>query len=58
MNAYVESQGGKVAGSVPGKTSYLVNNDAESASSKNRKAKELGIPILTEDMFIQKFGGL
>lgn len=58
FKAYVESQGGKVAGSVSGKTSYLVNNDAESASSKNRKAKELGIPILTEDMFIQKFGGL
>lgn len=58
FKAYVESQGGKVAGSVSGKTSYLVNNDAESASSKNRKAKELGVPILTEDMFIQKFGGL
>ena len=58
FKAYGVSQGGKVAGSVSGKTSYVVNNEAESASSKNRKAKELGIPILTEDMFIQKFGGL
>lgn len=56
FKAYVESQGGKVAGSVSGKTSYLVNNDAESASSKNRKAKELGVPIITEDMFLEKFG--
>lgn len=56
FKAYVESQGGKVAGSVSGKTAYLVNNDAESASSKNKKAKELGVPIITEDRFIQMFG--
>ena len=56
FKAYVESQGGKVAGSVSKKTAYLVNNDAESESSKNRKAKELGVPIITEDQFIEMFG--
>ena len=56
FKAYVESQGGKVTGSVSAKTNYLVNNDAQSASSKNRKAKELGIPIITEDEFVAKFG--
>jgi DNA ligase (NAD+) len=55
FKAYVESQGGKVAGSVSKKTAYLVNNDAESASSKNRKAKELGVPIITEDQFLEMF---
>ncbi|MCI7107818.1 MAG: NAD-dependent DNA ligase LigA [Agathobacter sp.] len=55
FKAYVESQGGKVAGSVSGKTAYLVNNDTESASSKNRKAKELGIPIISEDEFVKRF---
>ncbi len=53
---YVESEGGKVAGSVSKKTGYLVNNDTESASSKNRKAKELGIPIISEDRFLELFG--
>jgi DNA ligase (NAD+) len=55
FKAYVESQGGKVAGSVSKKTAYLVNNDAESASSKNRKAKELGVPIITDDQFLEMF---
>lgn len=55
FKGYVESQGGKVAGSVSGKTNYLVNNDVESNSSKNRKAKELGVPILSEDAFVEKF---
>ena len=55
FKAYVESQGGKVAGSVSGKTNYLVNNDVESNSSKNRKAKDLGVPILSEDAFVEKF---
>ncbi len=55
FKAYVESQGGKVTGSVSKKTSYLVNNDAESTSSKNRKARELGIPILTEEEFLLQF---
>ncbi len=56
FKAYVESEGGKVAGSVSKKTGYLVNNDLESASSKNKKAKELGVPIISEDMFLEMFG--
>lgn len=56
FKAYVEANGGKVAGSVSGKTDYLVNNDLESASSKNTKAKSLGIPIISEDEFISRFG--
>lgn len=52
---YVESQGGKVSGSVSKKTNYLVNNDTESESSKNRTAKELGVPIISEDEFIKMF---
>ena len=55
FKAYVESQGGKVAGSVSKKTNYLVNNDLESTSSKNRKAKELGVEIITEDTFVEMF---
>ena len=56
FKAYVEANGGKVAGSVSKKTSFLVNNDLESTSSKNMKARELGIPILSEDDFIARFG--
>lgn len=56
MKSYVDRQGGKVAGSVSGKTSFLINNDINSVSSKNKRAKELGIPILTEDQFIEQFG--
>ena len=56
FKAYVEGAGGKVTGSVTSKTNYLVNNDAESGSSKNRKAKELGIPIITEEEFLKQFG--
>ena len=56
FKAYVEQQGGKVAGSVSGKTSFLVNNDAQSSSSKNRKAAELNVPVITEDEFIARFG--
>ena len=52
---YVESEGGAVAGSVSSKTSFLVNNDSASRSSKNRKAAELGIPVITEDEFIARF---
>lgn len=48
----IESRGGKVAGSVSAKTAYLINNDVTSASGKNKKAKELGIPIISEDEFI------
>ncbi len=56
FKAYVEANGGKVAGSVSKKTSFLVNNDVESTSSKNVKARELGVPILSEDDFIARFG--
>ena len=56
FKAYVEANGGKVAGSVSKKTSYLVNNDVTSTSSKNTKARELGIPILSEADFIAQFG--
>ncbi len=56
FKAYVEASGGKVTGSVTSKTSYLVNNDTASASSKNRKAKELGIPIISEEEFVIRFG--
>lgn len=51
--AFIESMGGKVTGSVTGKTSYLVNNDVNSASSKNKKAKELGIPIISEGELLE-----
>ena len=56
FKAYVEANGGKVAGSVSKKTGYLVNNDVTSTSSKNTKARELGIPILSEEDFIARFG--
>ena len=52
----IESMGGKVAGSVSSKTSYLVNNDNTSTSSKNKKAKELNIPIITEEELISLLG--
>lgn len=52
LQAEVEKRGGKVAGSVSSKTNYLVNNDVNSSSGKNKKAKELNIPIITEDEFI------
>lgn len=51
LQALIESKGGKVSGSVSAKTSYLINNDTASNSSKNKKAKELGIPILSEEDF-------
>lgn len=56
FKVYVESQGGKVTGSVSQKTDYLVNNDPASASSKNRKAAELGVPLISEEEFISLFG--
>ncbi len=56
FKAYVEANGGKVAGSVSRKTSYLVTNDTGSASAKNKKAAELGIPVLSEDAFVERFG--
>ena len=56
LKAYIESQGGKVTGSVSKNTSYLINNDVTSTSGKNRKAQELGIPILSEEAFEEQFG--
>ncbi len=56
LKAYVESQGGKVAGSVSAKTDFLINNDVASTSGKNKKAQELGVPILSEDDFVARFG--
>ncbi len=49
----IESKGGKVTGSVTTKTDYLINNDVESASSKNKKARELGVPIISEEEFLK-----
>ena len=53
----IESLGGKVTGSVTKKTNYLINNDIQSNSSKNKKARELGIPILSEEDF-RKLAGV
>ena len=52
LQALIESKGGKATGSVTSKTTYLINNDTQSSSSKNKKAKELGIPILSEEDFL------
>lgn len=53
LKAVIEERGGKVASSVTSKTTYLINNDISSSSSKNKKAKELGIEIITEEQFLQ-----
>lgn len=53
----IETRGGKATGSVTAKTTYLINNDAASNSSKNKKAKELGIPILSEEDFLRLLEG-
>lgn len=55
LKAEIESLGGKAAGSVSAKTSFLINNDITSSSGKNKKAKELGIPIITEAEYMQRF---
>ena len=52
----IEELGGKLSGSVSKKTDYLINNDIESTSSKNQKAKTLGIPIITEEQFCEMIG--
>lgn len=52
LKADIEKNGGKVTGSVTSKTDYLINNDIDSNSSKNKKAKELNIPIITEEQFL------
>ena len=55
LKAVIEAKGGKVAGSVTGKTNCLINNDITSSSSKNKKAKELSVPIITEEEFIKEY---
>ena len=56
LKAKIEALGGKVAGSVSAKSTALINNDAASASTKNQTAKKLGIPILTEEEFLNTYG--
>lgn len=56
LQAKIEEMGGKATGSVTGKTCYLINNDVESTSGKNKKAKELGVPIISEDEFLEMIG--
>ena len=55
LKAYIESQGGKVTSAVSGSTSFLINNDVTSTSGKNKKAQQLGIPILSEDDFLARY---
>jgi DNA ligase (NAD+) len=54
MKELIENEGGKTTGSVTSKTNYLINNDALSGSSKNKKAKELGVEIITEEDFLKR----
>ena len=49
----IEQLGGRVTGSVTGKTSYLINNDSHSTSSKNKTAAKLGVPVITENEFLE-----
>ena len=56
LKNYIEERGGKVTGSVTKKTDYLINNDKESTSSKNKKARELNIPLLSEKDFLELAG--
>lgn len=56
VKAVIEARGGKVTGSVTSKTNYLINNDTTSNSSKNKKAKELNIPIISEEDFLEMLG--
>lgn len=56
LQELIESKGGKATGSVTAKTTYLINNDVNSTSSKNKKARELGIPILSEEDFLKLLG--
>ena len=53
LKKFIEDRGGKVTGSVTGKTNYLINNDINSNSSKNKKAKELGVEIIDEQVFMK-----
>lgn len=53
VKAAVEAAGGRTASAVSSKTNYLINNDITSGSSKNKKARELGIPVITEEEFLK-----
>ena len=55
LKSVIEAHGGKVVGSISSKTNYLINNDVNSTSSKNVSAKKLGVPIISEDAFIEMF---
>ncbi|MDR0273094.1 MAG: NAD-dependent DNA ligase LigA, partial [Clostridiales bacterium] len=55
LQAHIEAGGGRVTGSVTAKTSFLINNDAYSSSSKNKKAAQLGVPVITENDFLARF---
>ncbi len=57
VKAAIEAAGGKTASAVSAKTDYLINNDISSGSSKNKKAKELGVPIITEEQFVELLKG-
>ena len=56
MVEFIEERGGKVSGSVSSKTDYLINNDVNSGSGKNKKAKELGVPVISEEEFMKLAG--
>ena len=56
LKAFIETLGGKTTGSVSAKTDYLINNDVTSNSSKNKKARELGIPVISEEEFMKLTG--
>ena len=56
LKELIESRGGQVTGSVSAKTSYLINNDVNSTSSKNKKAKSLDVPIISEEDFLGMIG--
>ena len=53
LQEVIEGKGGRVTGSVTAKTTYLINNDTASNSSKNKKAKDLGVPIISEEEFLR-----
>jgi DNA ligase (NAD+) len=56
LQNFIEGHGGRATGSVTAKTSYLINNDVTSVSGKNKKAAELGVPVFSEDGFMERFG--
>jgi DNA ligase (NAD+) len=56
LQTFIEEKGGKVSSSISANTSYLINNDTQSDSTKNKKAKELGVTIISEDEFVKEFG--